>query len=495
VNMKSLGKYQIIRHIADGGMATIWLAEFTGPQGFTKEVVIKRLLPELESDPIQRDMFLDEARLASQLSHPNIGQIIELGEAEGAHFIAMEFIDGLSLEAMLADGPLHPQIAARIMVDVLAALEHAHTAVSRSGQPLGIVHRDVTPSNVLVSNDGIVKLVDFGVAKALGNARATQAGAVKGKFAYMSPEQIQADEVTRQSDVFAAGITFYEMLAGKRPFGDGIRAVSAILREEPEPLTSAPEPFAQIVFKALQKQLPDRYATARAMQLDLETVLRAQGSFVGQREIAVLVRELRGISVTDLSTDDLDAGLFSSYRGEIAAVGASGEMAIVNPRPRAAKWIYIAATLAIVGASLTAFLISQARHTIPENTTLILGESSVVEAGTTPRMLFEKAGVPVVIRTLPNSDVYHMRKKIGSTPLTTQLTPGNYKLQFQRGDVSKELTLGIPAETALVQKDLRLSDLRDFQPDVAAKPEAKAKPKSKSKAPAGFFDKLKKAIK
>ncbi len=494
MNMKSLGKYQIIRHIADGGMATIWLAEFTGPQGFTKEVVIKRLLPELESDPVQRDMFLDEARLASQLSHPNIGQIIELGEADGAHFIAMEFIDGLSLEAILADGPLHPQIAARIMVDVLAALEHAHTAVSRSGQPLGIVHRDVTPSNVLVSNDGIVKLVDFGVAKALGNARATQAGAVKGKYAYMSPEQIQADDVSRQSDVFAAGITFYEMLSGRRPFGDGIRAVSAILREEPEPLTLAPEPFAQIVFKALKKQLTERYATARAMQLDLETVLRAQNSYVGQREIAVLVRELRGISVTDLSTEDLDAGLFSSYRGEIAAVGTSAEMPIFKPRNRSSKWPYIAAIAGVVGSGLIALFVSQSGHSIPENTTLILGESSVIEADTYPNMLFEKSGVPVVIRTLPNSDIYHMRKKVGSTPLTTRLTPGNYKIQFQRGDISKELTLGIPADTALVQKDLRLSDLRNFEEEVSEKPETKPKTKS-PKSKDGFFDKLKKAIK
>lgn len=493
MNMKSLGKYQIIRHIADGGMATIWLAEFTGPQGFTKEVVIKRMLPELENDPFQRDMFLDEARLASQLSHPNIGQIIELGEDEGAHYIAMEFIDGLSLEAILADGPLQPQIAARIMVDVLAALEHAHTAVSRNGQPLGIVHRDVTPSNVLVSNDGIVKLVDFGVAKALGNARETQAGAVKGKYAYMSPEQIQADVLTRQSDVFAAGITFYEMLSGNRPFGDDIRAVSAILREEPEALTTAPEPFAQIVFKALEKPLTSRYATARAMQLDLETVLRAQGSYVGQREIAVLVRELRGLSVTDLSTQDLDAGLFSSYRGELAAVGASAEMPIFASKAPSLKWPYAAAIIAAIGIGAVTWFVSQSGHKIPDNTTLILGESAVMEVDTFPKMLLEKSGVPVVIRTLPNSDIYHVKKKVGSTPLTTQLTPGNYTLQFRRGDQNKTFMLEIPKGTALVQKDLRLSDLEDVVDEAPSKEEAK--PKTKPRAKNDFFDTFKKAMK
>jgi serine/threonine protein kinase len=312
----------------------------------------------------------------------------------------------------------------------------------------------------------------------------------------MSPEQIQGDLVTRQSDVFAAGITFYEMLAGKRPFGDGIRAVSAILREEPEALTLVPEPFAQIVFKALEKQLTERYSTARAMQLDLETVLRAQNSYVGQREIAVLIRELRGLSVSDLSTEDLDVGLFSSHRGEIAAVGTSAEMPIFNPRNRSSKWPYVAAVSGVVGSALIALFISQSGHTIPENTTLILGESSVVEADTSPNMLFERAGVPVVIRTLPNSDIYHMRKKVGSTPLTTRLTPGNYKIQFQHGDVSKKLTLGIPADTALVQKDLRLSDLEDFEEEISAKPETKPKSKSsKSNAKGGFFDKIKKAIK
>ncbi|MEZ4462095.1 MAG: serine/threonine-protein kinase [bacterium] len=429
---------------------------------------------------------MDEARLASQLSHPNIGQISELGEIDGTHFIAMEFVDGLSLEQLIEAGPIPPDVAARIMVDVLSALEHAHNAVNRDGQPLGIVHRDVTPSNILVSNDGIVKLVDFGVAKALGSASKTQSGAIKGKYAYMSPEQIQADEVSRQSDVFAAGCTLFEMLSGTKPFGDGIRAVSAILKDPPSPLPpTVPEPLRLIAQKALEKDLNQRYATARGMQLDLETVLRTQNSYVGQREIAILVRAARGLNHADLSAQEIDVGLFSSHRGEAAAA---------TPLKYRKRLFGALAALGLLSVLTVASLFGINRgETIPVGATLVLGETRVTEADARPSMLFEKNGVPTFIRTMPDADVYHAGAKVGSTPLTTQLTPGNYKIEFRRDDVVKIATLEVPKDSTVLRWDRKLSDLDDLPPDAAPKPKPKKK-KKREKPKDGFLDKIKRVI-
>ncbi len=301
---KTLGKYTLVRHLATGGMAEIWLAEQAGPGGFAKELVIKQILPHLAKDDQFTRMFLDEARLAAQLSHPKIAQIYELGKFDEQYFIAMEFIDGVDLsdviEMAAAKGrPIPFNIVTKIVMDVLEALDYAHDYTGRDGEPFNLVHRDVTPHNVIVSNDGIVKLVDFGVAKARANQSKTQTGAVKGKFAYMAPEQIQNQELDRRADIFAAGVLLYELLTAEKPFGEDLAAVSNILSQDaPDPRAvrgDTPEELARVCQRAMAKDRQARYGDAHDMLRDLESWLRSDGEYVGDRQLSAWIREMQGL--------------------------------------------------------------------------------------------------------------------------------------------------------------------------------------------------------
>jgi serine/threonine protein kinase len=304
---QKLGKYTLVRHLATGGMAEIWLAEQEGPGGFNKQLVIKRILQHLARDGQFTQMFLDEARLVAQLTHPNIGQIYELGEIEGSYFLAMEYIEGIDLSVVVelchARGTHVPiELAVYAVSQMLLALEYAHNYVDREGNFVGLVHRDVTPHNVLVSNDGVIKLVDFGVAKAAANQAKTQTGAVKGKFAYMAPEQINNKPLDRRVDVFASGVVLYEVLTGAKPFGDDLFAVNAILNNPtPDPRAvreDIPQSLVNILELALGKDIEHRYQSAQAMMEDLEDFLRASNKYVGQRDLAAFVRDLQGLELT-----------------------------------------------------------------------------------------------------------------------------------------------------------------------------------------------------
>ncbi len=257
-----LGKYTLKRQLATGGMAEIWLGEQRGPGGFTKELVVKRILPHLANDEKFVQMFLDEARLAAQLTHPNIVQIFDLGEADGSYFIAMEYIRGHDLAQLREAGramgaPLDWLAAARIVADACAGLDYAHNFADSRGRPMNLVHRDVSPQNILVSDQGAVKLVDFGVAKAATSTHKTQTGAVKGKFAYMSPEQIRGEKLDGRSDLFAMGIVLFELLTGRRPFGadSELMALTAIMHhpapDVQEINPNIPQPLRDVVAKAL----------------------------------------------------------------------------------------------------------------------------------------------------------------------------------------------------------------------------------------------------
>jgi eukaryotic-like serine/threonine-protein kinase len=311
---KTLGPYNLISKIAEGGMATIFLAEKTGPGGFGKQLVIKRILPHLADDAKFVEMFLDEARNAANFNHPNIVQIYDFGSADKHYFIAMEFIDGYDL-AGVADRVhalkrrIPPVIAARIIADALGGLDYAHSFTDpRSGEPLHLVHRDISPHNLLVNKDGNVKLVDFGVAKAKTSSAKTETGAVKGKFSYMAPEQIAGEPLDGRADIFAMGITLYELSVGKRPFGDvsEMMAINAILTRPPIPSRDAgadlPQEFEDIIFKALEKDRNQRYRSAMEMQTALEVFIQhiAQRP-ITPREVAQYLRLLVASDITGLN--------------------------------------------------------------------------------------------------------------------------------------------------------------------------------------------------
>src|SRR5262245_36391967 len=219
-----LGRYELLVPVAQGGMATVWAARLKGSRGFQKTVAIKTMLPNLSDDPQFEQMFLNEASLASRVHHPNVAEILDLGEQDDVLYLVMEWVEGESVSVLMRtlkrSGAYLPlRFALRIARQACAGLHAAHEMRDDADQLLDLVHRDVSPQNVLVSYDGIVKLVDFGVAKALGRAGGeTIAGQLKGKAAYMSPEQAKGARVDRRTDVFAMGIVLYKMTTGKHPF-------------------------------------------------------------------------------------------------------------------------------------------------------------------------------------------------------------------------------------------------------------------------------------
>ncbi len=287
-------------------MAEVFLARQHGLGGFEKQVVLKRILPSLSSHTDFVQMFLNEARLAARLSHRNVVQIYEAGEIDGRYYIAMEYIDGsrpqlLYDRAAQTGEPTPPGIACRIVADLLAGLHYAHTRSDDRDSRSGIVHRDVSPQNVLVTRSGTVKVVDFGIAKATRTAaQHTQVGQVKGKIAYMSPEQAMGRPVDARSDVFACGILLWELCTAARLFSrpNDMAAILAITEEDVAPARSVrpalPEALDRVLSRALARKLPERYESAQQMQSELEALIRSQGWAGDQRTLERHMQALLG---------------------------------------------------------------------------------------------------------------------------------------------------------------------------------------------------------
>ena len=318
-----LGRYQLVRRLAVGGMAEIYLARLPGVgiEGFEKLVVIKRILPQHALDPELLRMFLDEARLSATLTHPHITEVYDVGTDGEAPFFAMEHVPGANLrQLMLAHaraqaqnapppdtgpgatedrGPLPLAQAVGIVAAAAAGLHYAHEKRGPGGEPLHIVHRDVSPSNVLVSYDGAVKVSDFGIAKWAHQRTRTQEGALKGKFAYMSPEQCRGKPLDARSDVFALGTILYELTTGVSPFAaetdfEILSNVVDGLTEPPRGTDGRPYPpeLAGIVMRALAHDPAERTPTAQALQLDLESFARRERLEVSTVALAALMQTL-----------------------------------------------------------------------------------------------------------------------------------------------------------------------------------------------------------
>ena len=292
-----IGKYKLVRLIASGGMAEVYLARQAGAAGFEKLVCLKRILPHLARDKQFVEMFLNEARLAARLDHPNIVSIFDLGESNGNYFIAMEFIDGPSLRAAAKRAqergerlPI-PEIV-KIVCMAASGLQYAHDLAGPDGKPLGLVHRDISPDNILVHRNGAAKVVDFGIAKAANSGGMTRTGTLKGKVAYMPPEQLRGDALDRRVDVFALGVVLYEMLAGQRPWaGDSeVSLIGKIMTEDPQPIAKlrpdAPAGLAAVVDRALAKDRGARYPSCHDLQADLEALLVSLGQTITAARIS-----------------------------------------------------------------------------------------------------------------------------------------------------------------------------------------------------------------
>lgn len=283
--MTRIGRYELLRKLGAGGMAEVHLARARGFEGFEKLLVLKRILPHLAADAHFRQMFLSEARLAALLQHPNIVQVYDLGKDDAEFFFTMEFVYGENIYAISrAARKRREQVpiehAVSIIAGAAAGLHYAHERVGMDGQPLGIVHRDVSPTNLMVTYDGCPKVADFGIAKVTNRTDVTQAGIRKGKVPYMSPEQCKAARVDRRSDVFALGICLYELSTGERLFdGDNeFGVMNRIVTGDVPPPSSRrsgfPKPLERIIMKALSVDMAKRYPTCLHMQHDLQAFLR-----------------------------------------------------------------------------------------------------------------------------------------------------------------------------------------------------------------------------
>jgi eukaryotic-like serine/threonine-protein kinase len=281
-NPKILGRYALFDEIAAGGMATIHLGRLLGTGGFSRTVAIKRLHPHLAKDPDFRGPFLDEARLAARIRHPNVVQTLDVVALEGELFLVMEYVHGEPLSHLLralakTKQRLPFKVVGQIIADALNGLHAAHEATDDQGKPLGIVHRDISPQNVLVCTDGVARVLDFGIAKAAGRLHTTRDGQIKGKLAYMAPEQVNGGQLTRQVDVFATAIVLWESLTGRRLFrgASDAEVLFDILTDDAlaPPSSVAPElPTAldHVVLRGLQRDPSKRFATAHDMALALE---------------------------------------------------------------------------------------------------------------------------------------------------------------------------------------------------------------------------------
>jgi len=297
-----LDRYELLCPIASGGMASVWLARLRGKRGFAKLFAIKTIKTELVSNAQFQEMFLDEARIASRIIHPNVAQILELGEQDDILYLVMEWVDGDSLAqvtrlALKGGSQLPLGVSLRIIADVCAGLHAAHQLKESDGESLGVVHRDVSPQNILLTTDGNAKVIDFGLAKAKNRtAGPTDSGVVKGKIRYMAPEQLGGKSIDRRADVWAAGMCLYELAVGHMPYHDedDLDVIKRLMSPDPLPPFDAalPAPIEKILQRAIVPDAAGRFDTCATMKRAIEAAILELGLRAGNDDVADFVSEV-----------------------------------------------------------------------------------------------------------------------------------------------------------------------------------------------------------
>jgi hypothetical protein len=361
-------RYRLIERIGRGGMATVYRAELPGPGGFARDVVVKLMLPQHADNPAFVEMFMNEAKLASRLVHPNIVQVHELGIVDGTVFIAMEYIDGIDLAELLVEltrrrERLPIEAACFIVRELCDALAYAHSATDAQGKPVHLVHRDVSPANVMIGRDGSVKLLDFGIATLLheGATARTHTGSLKGKYGYMSPEQAAGKPIDHRIDIFAAGIVLHELLTGRRLFQgetelETLRRVADCDVPRPSELNrEVPLALDAIVLQALARDPAERFATAQAMcdaidELDLTgavpRLMRAR--FAGH--LVRFIPQPSDISAVSAAELRLSLGQKAALPASMAANAAANEVEVPLDFGQRRRWRRWTLALGLVAA-------------------------------------------------------------------------------------------------------------------------------------------------
>jgi len=372
-------RYELIGEIASGGMATVYLGRLTGVGGFQRLFAIKRLHPHLAGDKEFVEMFLDEARLAAGIHHPHVVPILEVGASPGGYYLVMEYIEGETFARLLARAAaqkqhIPPQVVIRIGLDMLAGLHAAHELKDETGQLAGVVHRDVSPQNVLVGVDGVTRITDFGVARAAARLTATRVGQLKGKIAYMAPEQARGEEdIDRRADVFASGIVIWEGLAHRRLFkaeneaGTLSRVINEPIPQLAESAPGVPRAVADVVMRALSRDLDVRYATCAEFGDALERAALINGLSATSRDMQAYLSHTMGPEIQEqrdalrawVARTEGDLGapvrqlVTPSYGRTMAALASEASQSLPGPyRPK--RWgarLGLLAVLVVVGAA------------------------------------------------------------------------------------------------------------------------------------------------
>jgi serine/threonine protein kinase len=431
----NFGKYLLVERLGRGGMAEVWKARIMGPAGFQRTMVVKRILPHLVEDPHFVQMFVSEARLSARLNHANIVHVFELGDVDGEYFLAMEYVRGRDLvnvmRAQLMKGVPPPGLGAFVVRDICRALGYAHSLTDDYGAPLRLIHRDVSPSNVMLAFDGAVKLLDFGIAKALAEAseNKTQTGTLKGKFGYMSPEQVDGREVDHRADLFATGIVLHESLTGRRLFkgAHDLQTISLVREAKIVPPSSVnpevPPELDRICLKALARLPEDRYRSCEDMAQELDQLVYQLKW--GPERLASMLR--------DLFPEE------PSNTGQLV-MGHEGPSGLTIGTLRRVEWrrrvAFGAAGLVMLGGvGLTWILVAKNRShrsQTAEAAPVTAPQAPAPVAAPPPKL---PAEVRVRVRsTPPNAEVYLDREEEprGKTP---------FEMMLPRGSASRKLTL------------------------------------------------------
>jgi serine/threonine protein kinase len=358
---RAVGRYVLFDEVASGGMATVHFGRMTGAAGFTRTVAIKRLHANFAKDPDFVSMLIDEARLAARIAHPNVVSTIDVVSDEGEILLIMDYVAGASLSHLSSKvrskgGKVPPAIGVSILIGALYGLQAAHEARSDAGEPLDVVHRDVSPQNILVGIDGVARVVDFGVAKAIGRLQTTREGQLKGKAAYMAPEQIRGLPVDRRTDVYAASVVLWETLVGERLFSSphAMGVMNAVFEKRVPPVSEAcrgvPVELDAIVAKGLSRDPDLRFPTATAMAVALEGALRPAsirevGDWVGAEASDTLARRAHRIAEIESSSGGGDRE-GSILVPELEVSTSASHVSNATPRRRGGVWILV---VSIVG--------------------------------------------------------------------------------------------------------------------------------------------------
>jgi serine/threonine protein kinase/TolA-binding protein len=408
------GKYLLLDKIATGGMAELYEAKITGIQGFEKLIAIKRILPHLASEEELVTSFIDEAKLAALLHHQNIVQIYDFGRIEDSYYIAMEYLLGKDLrmvirKASLKGEPLRLESTLLVVSRICAALEYSHGLKDFQGKPLNIIHRDISPANVLITYDGNVKIVDFGIAKAATQSHLTQSGMIKGKVAYMSPEQAAGETIDHRSDIFSTGIILYELATGVPMFqGDTLQVLNLVRNAKFTPADQLkpelPAKFHEILDRALAKEREARYQSAGDMLADIEELMYQMSARTSPRRVADYMKVLfeEEIAVEKTGMVELEPGpavdrgtlpLELPHKAEAPedvkqeagilereAKGVEGE---AKPKRRGILYVAVAAVVIVLGLVFT-LVAKQKPGPVPEKQATVSTKESPAEKVASP---------------------------------------------------------------------------------------------------------------